>query len=297
MPTDADELLAEIDEARARVGMRRPATLLFLALASASSVGKPSAERSRPSAERRLRGGGGLAFDAALFDFDGTLAQSEGLHRLAFGEVLGITFEEEYWETKVVGTSPAKVMTDHLPEGRLAPGETIDDLLAQRSAIFEQWVDEGKLEATAGAAELLEVLAEQGVRCAVVSSGSRAYILKALRNLDLERFFEFIVAGDDEVMRDGCPQAGAPHHKPHPFPYLHAAARLGVLPERCVAFEDSLSGIKSAQAAGMLVVGVKNRANAGLPTVPDEEPCATTGIQPLADLVDDFDALDRRFLF
>ena len=42
----------------------------------------------------RLRGGGGLAFDAALFDFDGTLAQSEGLHRLAFSKVLGVDIDE-----------------------------------------------------------------------------------------------------------------------------------------------------------------------------------------------------------
>ena len=239
-----------------------------------------------------LRGGGGLAFDAALFDFDGTLAQSEGLHRLAFSEVLGITIDVEEWETKCVGTSPAKVMADRLPAGRLAAGETIDDLLAQRSAIFEAWIDEGKLEGTAGAAQLLADLREQGVRCAIVSSGSRGYIEKALQRMGIEDAFECIVAGDDDIMRtDGA------HHKPHPFPYLHAAALLGVPPERCVAFEDSLSGIKSAQAASMLVVAVRNAANAALPVVPEEQPCERTGIQPLMDNVEDFDALDRRFLF
>ena len=68
-------------------------------------------------------------------------------------------------------------------------------------------------------------------------------------------------------------------------------------PERCVAFEDSLSGIQSAQAAGMLVIAVSNLANAALPVTPDEEPCERTGIQPLMDRVADFDVLDRRFLF
>jgi len=238
----------------------------------------------------RLRGGGGLAFDAALFDFDGTLAQSEGLHRLAFSEVLGVTIDEEEWETRCVGTSPAKVMADHLPEGRLAPGETIDSLLAERSTVFERWVEEGRLESTAGALELLEDLKEQGVRCAIVSSGSRSYIVKALRHLGLDHFFECILAGDDDVMKDG-------HHKPHPFPYTHAAGQLGVRPERCIAFEDSLSGIRSAQAAAMLVVAVQNANNAGLPVVPDEQPCGRTGVQPLMALVADFDALDRNFLF
>ena len=278
--------------------MNRWLAVLFLSLPpSDGSIARRGARPTSAVALLQLRGGGGLAFEAALFDFDGTLAQSEGLHRLAFGEVLGVEIDEEEWETKCVGTSPAKVIADRLPEGRLAPGETIDDLLDQRSAVFEKWVDEGKLEATGGALELLEDLAEQGVRCAVVSSGSRSYIVKALRHLGLDKFFEIIVAGDDPVMKEGCEVHGEPHHKPHPFPYLHAATRLGVSPERCVAFEDSISGIRSAQAANMLVIAVKNSANAALPVSPDEHACATTGIEPLMDLVDDFELLDRRFMF
>ena len=87
------------------------------------------------------------------------------------------------------------------------------------------------------------------------------------------------------------------HHKPDPFPYLHAAKKMGVNPDRCVAFEDSLAGIRSAQAAAMLTIAVTNAANAVLPLVPEEAPCERTGILPLMDRVDDFDALDRRFLF
>ena len=237
----------------------------------------------------RLRGGGGLAFDAALFDFDGTLAQSEGLHRLAFGQVLGKEIDEEDWELNCVGTSPAKLIADRLPEGRT---ETIDELLDQRSAIFLQWVEEGKLEMTGGAADILEDLNEQGVRCAIVSSGSRACIMKTLERFGLLKYFELILAGDDEVMTTAEGQ-----HKPSPFPYLHAARQLGVRPERCVAFEDSIAGIRSAQAAGMLVIGVRNAANAELPVVPAEQPCPRTAVQPLMDLIVDFDALDRQFLF
>ena len=122
------------------------------------------------SALSRLRGGGGIACEAALFDFDGTLAQSEPLHRLAFSEVLGVEIEEEEWETKCVGTSPAKVMADRLPDGRLAAGETIDDLLAQRSAVFERWIDDGKLEAT----QALELLEDSQSRASVAQWFRRA---------------------------------------------------------------------------------------------------------------------------
>jgi beta-phosphoglucomutase-like phosphatase (HAD superfamily) len=55
------------------------------------------------------------------------------------------------------------------------------------------------------------------------------------------------VAGDDVV-----------HGKPHPEPYLRAASLLGVRPEDCVAFEDSISGILSAEAAGTKAIGIPN---------------------------------------
>jgi HAD superfamily hydrolase (TIGR01509 family) len=45
-----------------------------------------------------------------------------------------------------------------------------------------------------------------------------------------------------------------PHGKPAPDVYLEAAARLGVSPERCTAVEDSANGLRSAAAAGMLLV-------------------------------------------
>ena len=71
-----------------------------------------------------------------------------------------------------------------------------------------------------------------------MSSGSRGYIEKAVAALGLTEAFEFIIAGDDPECT---------HHKPHPFPYLSAAERLGVEPAACVVFADSLSGIRSAQ--------------------------------------------------
>ena len=81
--------------------------------------------------------------------------------------------------------------------------------------------------------------------------------------------------GEDKFGDDAeCTQ-----HKPHPFPYLLAAGQLGLPPAQCLAFEDSLSGIRSAQAAGMHVVGVKNAMNTQLaadPAVIGTPPAMTT---------------------
>jgi beta-phosphoglucomutase-like phosphatase (HAD superfamily) len=46
------------------------------------------------------------------------------------------------------------------------------------------------------------------------------------------------------------------HHKPHPDPFLKAAAALGVAPEDCLALEDSHNGVRAAAAAGMMTIMV-----------------------------------------
>ena len=100
-----------------------------------------------------LRGGGASKrIEACLFDFDGTLAQSEDTHRRTFSEILGFELTEDYWNAHCVGNSPRKLLETNMPEGRLEElGETIDRLLVKRSELFEQHIERGLLEATGGA--------------------------------------------------------------------------------------------------------------------------------------------------
>ena len=142
--------------------------------------------------------GGGPAVRACLFDFDNTLVQSEELHRQCYGAVLGEEIDQATWESECVGTSPRELLERRLPAGRLGPGETIDNLIDQRCALFEQKVEEGLLRETGGATRLLRELAGSEVRSAIVSSGSRRYIQKGLDHLGLDDHFETIVAGDDD---------------------------------------------------------------------------------------------------
>jgi len=95
-----------------------------------------------------------------------------------------------------------------------------------------------------GAAALLDDLAAHAVPVALVSSSPRRLVDAVLASVGGEHFAT-TVAGD-EVART----------KPHPDPYLLAAARLGVDPTRCVVLEDSPTGIAAAEAAGVLVVAV-----------------------------------------
>lgn len=229
-------------------------TLVLLGLTSAFGSTTSKSAAPFPFSKRLLKLRGG-AVEACLFDFDGTLVQSEDVHRRSFGTVLGVELTEKYWNERCVGRSPRMIMEQNLPPDRLRPGETIDDLLTKRSALFEQHIEQGLLEATSGAEAFVKQARQRGVRCVVVSSGSRAYIVKALEALGLTSDIEFVLAGDDEVV------VACGKHKPDPFPYLHAAEMLGVAPAACLAFEDSLSGIRSAQAAAMPVVVIRNILN------------------------------------
>lgn len=97
-----------------------------------------------------------------------------------------------------------------------------------------------------GAKEMLKMLKRRGVKTALVTMSLRSMALQVVEAIEFEAF-DVVVAGDDVV-----------HGKPHAEPYLKAAQLLGVRPEDCVAFEDSISGILSAEAAGTKAVGIPN---------------------------------------
>ena len=97
-----------------------------------------------------------------------------------------------------------------------------------------------------GARELLLELNAAGVPCALVTMSWQRFVAPILRQLPAGTF-SVVVTGDQVELG-----------KPHPEPYLTAAAALGIEPGDCVAIEDSNTGAKSAEAAGCTVVVVEN---------------------------------------
>jgi HAD superfamily hydrolase (TIGR01509 family) len=97
-----------------------------------------------------------------------------------------------------------------------------------------------------GVRELLDALGEAGVPCALVTMSYRRFAEAVLASLP-PGTFAVVVAGDEVT-----------NGKPHPEPYLTAAARLDAEPARCLAVEDSPTGLDSAVAAGMPALGVEN---------------------------------------
>jgi HAD superfamily hydrolase (TIGR01509 family) len=94
-----------------------------------------------------------------------------------------------------------------------------------------------------GALQLLALLRQRGVPCAVASSTYVEEVRRRLAQVGVLDFFQAL-AGGDEVLRS----------KPDPAVYLLAASRLGVAPAQCLAFEDSDHGARAAHVAGLRVV-------------------------------------------
>jgi HAD superfamily hydrolase (TIGR01509 family) len=97
-----------------------------------------------------------------------------------------------------------------------------------------------------GAKELLLDLRRHKVKTALVTMALHRMAQQVVDAIPFDAF-DVIVAGDD-VSRG----------KPHPEAYEKAAALLGFAPKNCIAFEDSVTGLASAEAAGTYAIGIPN---------------------------------------
>lgn len=182
---------------------------------------------------------------AVLWDMDGTLVDSEE-YWLSSEQSLAKEFNGN-WDAQdgldLIGMSlydSSKVMKTKMGID-LEPDEIIDRLTDDVVAQLEV-----SIPWRPGAQELLRELKKRGVKTALVTMSMKRMAQSVANQIPFDAF-DVIVAGDMVT-----------HGKPHPEPYLLAAQLLGVAPEDCVAFEDSNTGLTSAEAAGTKAIGITN---------------------------------------
>ena len=180
---------------------------------------------------------------AVLWDMDGTLVDTEPYWiecEYALVEAHGGTWTQEHAHALVGNDllTSAHYLRRHgdvdLPASDIV--ELLLDGVVERVRRAVPW--------RPGARELLAELVALDVPCALVTMSYRRLARAVLAALPPDSFAA-LVAGDDVTQG-----------KPHPEPYLTAAARLGVAPADCVAVEDSPTGLASAVAAGIPTLGV-----------------------------------------
>ncbi|MEP9365081.1 HAD family phosphatase [Nocardioides sp. CN2-186] len=182
---------------------------------------------------------------AVLWDMDGTLVDTEPYWietEFALAEQYGGTWSHAD-AMHLVGSDlldSAAYIRDRMGID-LEPEEIVERLLDGVVARVQH-----EVPWRPGARELLAALVADGMRCALVTMSYERFVAPILAQLPPETF-RVIVTGDQVEFG-----------KPHPEPYLTAAAALGVRPEDCLAIEDSNTGAKSAETAGCLVLVVEN---------------------------------------
>jgi HAD superfamily hydrolase (TIGR01509 family) len=180
---------------------------------------------------------------AVLLDMDGTLVDTEDLWWEAECSLLAeLGHRLGHTDRQIVVGGPMSRVVAHLLAVSGVP-LTAEQLGAMINDRFAEMIAHG-VPLRPGAAALLAELAAEGVPAALVSASHRRIIDLVLCSLG-SHHFAFTVAGD-EVERT----------KPHPDPYLLAAARLGADPARCVVIEDAPTGVRSGEAAGCRVLAV-----------------------------------------
>lgn len=180
-----------------------------------------------------------------VFDLDGTLVDNMELHTEAFADFMGRHGRPPLDDAQRARLD-GKRNTDIFPElfGRDLPREELLALADEKEALYRA-LSRGRLVPLAGLARLLTLLAAGRIPVAVATSGPADNVRHTLAELGLAGRITEVVRGD-QVARG----------KPHPDIFLAAAARIGVAPGECLAFEDSPSGVTAARAAGMVCVAV-----------------------------------------
>ena len=181
---------------------------------------------------------------AIIFDMDGVLVDSNPYHKIALHQFCanhGYHLTEEGLRNTIYGRTNKEWITNLF--GTLPP-----DQLAQygeeKEALYRELFDKA-IQPVTGLIDFLHLLDKHTIPRAIGTSAPRSNVDFTLSKTGMLNFFSIIL---DE--------SHVTHGKPNPEIYINVAQKLGLPPQQCIVFEDSLSGVISAKSAGAKVVGI-----------------------------------------
>lgn len=182
-----------------------------------------------------------------IFDMDGVLVNSEPVHYQAYLMALkpwGKTFSYEEYKN-YVGTVNAVIIDSLIRRfGLPVTGKEFSEMMKEKKAYL---YGRDGYPGIDGVPEMLECLKKAGYTLAVASSSPYENIIRATKALDIYKYFDVLVSGEE-----------VEHPKPAPDVFLKAAQILGTAPEDCLVVEDSCHGVHAAKNAGMASIGFIN---------------------------------------
>ena len=177
---------------------------------------------------------------AALFDLDGVVFDTEPQYTVFWGSQCRLYHPEHPGLENEIKGSTLQQIYDRWWSGAL---EASREEVTRRLDEFEAHM---RYDYIAGLEDFLADLHRNGVKTAVVTSSNQPKMQSVYKaHPEFCQLFDAILTSEDFA-----------ESKPSPDCYLRAAARFGLEREECVVFEDSINGLRSGRAAGMMVVGL-----------------------------------------
>ncbi|MBV9960899.1 MAG: HAD family phosphatase [Parafilimonas sp.] len=183
--------------------------------------------------------------EAVIFDLDGTLIDNNAYHIEAwktFYDKIGKPFSKQEYMQHINGRINRDIF-NYVFNTTLSPGQ-IESYSDEKEALYRQ-LYKPHIRPVTGLIDFLEELEKEKIPKAIATSGLATNINFMFENVPIRNHFLNII--DASQITQG---------KPHPEIFLKAALSVNAVPSRCVAFEDSVAGIRSAKSAGMKVVAL-----------------------------------------
>jgi len=192
--------------------------------------------------------------DALIFDVDGTLAETEELHRRAFNHAFARHGLDWHWDRAAYrdllrvtgGKERIRAFHDRQWIAPALSDADIAELHRTKTDHYAELIETGCCPLRPGVTDLLTSIRARGQRLAIATTTSHGNIDALLSRALGPRWakdFDAIVAGDD-----------VRHKKPAPDVYLEVLSRLNLTSSDCVAIEDSANGLIAASGAGIPVL-------------------------------------------
>lgn len=191
---------------------------------------------------------GGSMIKAVIFDMDGLLINSEPFWQESETKVftsLGLSVNKKMFE-QFMGKRIDEVvdaMYKMTPWNHVSKEQVVEDIVEN---VIRLVIEKG--EALCGVYETLSNFKNSPYKIGLASSSKMKIISAVLEKLQIKEYFEVVHSAEFEE-----------YGKPHPQTFISTAKMLGVHPDECLVFEDSLNGVISALAAGMKCIAIPEK--------------------------------------
>ena len=191
-----------------------------------------------------------MRIKALIFDFDGLILDTESPDVHAWESIYaeyGFPFPLDAWAQIIGGTGAASFNAATHLQSLLSDPLDLEELQKRQTHLSHSLVAEQSL--MPGVQDYLHGAKRLGLKLAIASSSSHAWVDRHARRLGIFDDFDRVICADD---------VGIGRTKPHPDLFLKALDELGVRKDEAIVFEDSPNGVRAAHAAGVFVVAVPN---------------------------------------